>query len=304
MHLKNLNFYFFIVALSQLFFSCKEEPVEAADYTCKTLPSFIRSTGFNSARSAFSTSDIRIMGLVLKEFPTDNSLPPKKYQHPSWKKAGWLSPIQLDKFGNIYTAPAPFVNVLDNPVEKQNTIYIVKSNDGVMEEFMQLPKPDSITNRNPFGILSIAFNCKQNILYVSSVAGSTMQKEMGCLYAIDVEKNIIVDKITGNDFFGIELVVVDGKLRLLCGSARNSNIYSIKIKSNGKFGSTPQKVASIDGLGLRGDDKVRKIIFKSEDAIQVKGLEFNYNLIAPTEKQETTYDFNYNLETRQWELQK
>lgn len=305
----NCKILFYLVAIclsSFYFYSCKEqEEIDAGEYSCKTLPAFIKNTGLNPGRTALSTSEKHTMGMVLKEFPLPNSNTlPKIYQHPSWKTAGWLSPIQIDKFGNVFTASAPFISVLDNPVQKQNTIYIINSTDGIMKEFMQLPQPDSNDHRNPFGILSIAFNCKKNILYVSSVAGSTAEKEMGCIYAIDIEKKKIIDQLEGNDFFGIQVVVADGKLLLLAGSTRNSGIYSIKINNNGTFGNSPEKVSGIEGLGLRGDDKVKKIIFKSEDVIQVKGLDFNYNLIAPTEKQESSYDFNFDLESKKWILKK
>ena len=280
--------------LPVIFLSCKtsEEEINVSDYSCKVLPAFVKSTGLDPARSAFSTSEIRTMGLVLKEFPLQAGIAlPKIYQHASWKKGGWLSPIQIDKFGNIFTSPAPFISVLDNPVQKQNTIYKINSTDGIMTEFMQLPLPDINDHRNPYGILSLAYNCKENILYVSSVAGSTAAKQNGCIYAIDIEKKKIIDEVRGIDFFGIQVVVADDKLQLLSGSARNADIYAIKITSKGTFGSSPQKVATIEGLGLRGDDKVRKIIFKNSDVIQVKGLAFNYNLIAPTEKQESFYEF-------------
>ena len=291
--------------LTVVLLSCKatEEEINAADYSCKVLPAFIKNTGLDPARSAFSTSEVRTMGLVLKEFSLQASTASAKiYQHPSWKKGGWLSPIQIDRFGNVFTAPAPFISVLDNPVQKQNTIYKISSTDGIMTEFMQLPLPDINDHRNPYGILGLAYNCKENILYVSSVAGSTAEKENGCLYALDLEKKKKVDEVKGKDFFGIQLVVADDKLQLLSGSTRNADIYAIKITNNGTFGSSPQKIASIEGLGSRGDDKVRKIIFKNPDAIQVKGLEFNYNLIAPTEKQESLYEFYFDIETKQWIL--
>jgi hypothetical protein len=285
-----------------LFSSCKEdEMVDPADYTCKRLPLFITSTGLNPGRSAFSTSEQRTMGLVLKEFPEPNSnAQPKIYQHPSWKTGGWLSPIQVDGKGDIYTAPAAFVNLLVNPLNKRNTLYKVNSTDGIMSEFMNLPIPDTNDRRNPYGILSLAFNCKRNILYVSSVAGSTPQQEKGCIYAIDLETKKIIDKAEGKDFFGIQVVVANDKLWLLAGSTRNGDIFSIKIKPDGSFGGNAEKIASIEGLGARGDDKVKKIIFKSADNIQVKGLEFNYNLIAPTEKQESSYDFYFDSESQTW----
>ncbi len=284
--------------------ACKqEEAVDASEYVCKTLPPFIQSTGLNPGRSAFSTSEQRTMGLVLKEFAAPNSAgQPKVYQHPSWKMGGWLSPIQIDNKGDVYTAPAAFVNVFENPLNKRNTIYKVNGSDGVMNEFMNLAIPDTADHRNPYGIMSLAFNCKKNILYVTSVAGSTPQQENGCLYAIDVENKKIIDQVKGIDFFGIQVVVADDKLWLMAGSTRNSDINAIQLQEDGSFKSSPKKVASIEGLGLRGDDKVKKIIFKGADLMQVKGLEFNYNLIAPTEKQMSSFDMYFDAETKLWEI--
>jgi hypothetical protein len=303
-HFKYLGCCIFLC--SSILPSCKEdEAIEVSDYNCKTLPMFTSSTGLNSARSAFSTSELRTMGLVLKEFPLPGSNEPSKiYQHPSWKQAGWLSPIQIDNKGDIYTAPAAFVNLLNNPLNKRNTLYKVNSSDGIMNEFMSLPIADTTDHRNPYGILSLAFNCKKNILYVSSVAASTAQQEKGIVYAIDVVSKKIIDEIKGKDLFGIQVVVADDKLWLVAGSTRSSDIFSIKIKADGSFGSSAEKIASIEGLGARGDDKVKKIIFKAADAIQVKAVEFNYNLIAPTEKQESTYDFYFDTETKTWLLKK
>ncbi len=294
---------FFTTALIP-FFSCaeKEEEAAAAEYQCKTMPAFVKNTGLNPKRVAFSTSEMHNMGLYLKEMPADMSIPAKTYQHPSWKTAGWLSPIQLDKMGNLFTAPAPFVNVLNNPVKDQNTIYKVNSADGVLAEFLKLPWPKEPNDRNPFGIVSLAYNCKNNILYASTVAGSTPKEQLGRIYAIDAATKQIVDEIKGRDFFGIQVVVEAGRVVLLAGSARSSDFYAIKLKSNGKFSGEPQFAGSIEGLGARGNDKVKKIIFKAENDIQVKGLEFDFNLIAPTEKQESNYEFYYDYEAGKWLL--
>jgi hypothetical protein len=36
--------------------------------------------------------------------------------------------------------------------------------------------------------------------------------------------------------------------------------------------------------------------------MQVYGVEFNFNLTAPTEKQESVYEFNWNDETKKWDF--
>jgi hypothetical protein len=291
------------IALTVFFFySCKEgdEEVTAAEFTCKALPGFVRDLGFDAQRSAFSTGEKQLMGLVLKEFSKDGIA--KTYQHSSWSKAGWLSALQIDRHGNIFVAPAPFISVLDNPAGKQNILYKVDGATQQMTPFIELPAADSNTSRNPFGITGITYNCRNQLLYVASIAGSTIDKENGCLYVIDANSKAIVDKYEGKDLFGLEIAVVDKHLRLLAGSTRTPDIYSFNIDGQGKISSEPETILSLANLGPRGDDKARKIVFNPDESITVSGLEFMYNLIASTERPETVYSFRYDLSVKKWIL--
>jgi hypothetical protein len=281
------------------FYSCKEKEqvVQPADFICKTLPSFVRDVGFQPSRSAFSTGERQVMGLVLKEFAdTGNRI----YQHPSWRSAGWLSVLQLDRSGNIFVAPAPFISVLDNPVSKQNTLYIIKGVDQRMVPFIELPANTDSTGRNPFGITGVAYNCRDNLLYVASVAGSDLHTEKGCLYVIDAATASIIDKYEGKDFFGLEMGVAGEKPLLLAGSTRTSEVFSFDIDSKGKLRGTPQLAVDLTNMGPRGDDKARKIVFNNDGTITVSGLSFSYNLIASTERPETLYQFRYDTELKKW----
>jgi hypothetical protein len=291
-----------IALLAVVFSSCKEEgtKTDPAQYNCKTLPSFVRGLGFDPRKSAFSTSEKQVMGLVLKEFTDTGS---RIYQHPGWKQAGWLSALRLDKFGNIFTAPAPFISVLDNPVQKQNILYRVGGNDQLMTAFIDLPVADS-NNRNPFGIMGIAYNCKDNLLYVSSVAGSDIQTERGCLYVVDAATKKIIDRHEGKDFFGLEICVIDGKPVLLAGSTRTSQVFSFALDSKGKLAGDPQPIIDLGNAGPRGDDKARKITWNDDGSLAVSGLQFSYNLIASTERPETIYYFYYEPQQQKWLLVK
>lgn len=102
-------------------------------------------------------------------------------------KGGWLAPILVDDAGNIFTSPAPFINILNNPIVNNNTIYRVDGKTGVMEEFMRLPFADSINTQNPYGIIGMVYLCETGTLYVSSVAGSRLHEENGHIYAIDLK---------------------------------------------------------------------------------------------------------------------
>ncbi|MEQ1554311.1 MAG: hypothetical protein ABL929_09045 [Ferruginibacter sp.] len=286
------------------FFSCKEETIEYQANDCKKQPLFVKSIGFNPSLSAFSTSEGKIKGLCLIQFNKkgDTSNGGKKiYQHPSWKTAGSLGPIQLDPQGNCFVAPIAMVNLIDNPIVMQNTVYKVNSQTGEMKPFVNLPIIDSLAVTNPHGILGLAYLCESNTLYVSTVQGSTRQKENGLIYAIDAETGNIIDKMTNIDAIGIGISYIEGKRKLYFGSARTSDVYSINISKNGKFANNASLIFTISNLGPRGDDKARKIKFDKNGNMVITAIEFNFNLIAPTEKQETVYNFVWNAENQLWE---
>lgn len=299
---KTFSFLLYAIVLIS-FFSCKEEEVEYSSNSCKANPAFIQALGFNPKHSFFSTSDDKIMGLVLRETerPGDpNARILKTYQHPTWKTGGWLAPILLDEYGNIYTSPAPFINIWNNPIKNNNTIYKVDSQTGVMEIFLQLPNADSINTQNPFGIIGMAYLCDPGVLYVSSVAGSNRKQEKGHIYCIDTKSKKIIDQLDNIDAMGMGISYITGKRELYFGTGRNSDVNAITLLADGKFDGKSRHVFSLLNLGPRGDDKVRKIITRTDGNLMIMGMEFNYNLIAPREKQETAYNFLYDEVNKKW----
>lgn len=287
-----------------IFSSCKEKgKVEFSANNCKRTPSFIQSMGFDQANSFFSTSDKRTMGLVLQQSEepgNPNSKIIRSVQHPSWRQAGWLAPILLDNHGNIYTAPAPFISVLDNPVANQNTIYKIDAKTGVMEIFMRLPLMDTSAVQNPFGIIGMILLCETNTLYVSTLSGSDRQHERGAIYAISLDEKKIIDKITATDAMGLGITYSTGQRRLFFGTGRSSDVFSVILTSKGKFSGKPKFEFSLSGLGTNGDDKVRRIRTDQYGDLIIHGIEFNYNLIPQQEKKETIYTYNYDTENAKW----
>jgi hypothetical protein len=289
--------------LITFFVSCKEEEVEFQTNECKAQPAFIKALGFNPNRSALSTSEKKMMGLVLVEFNQSGDTSHggrKTYQHPSWKSGGWLGPIQLDPNGNCFVAPVPVINLLDNPPAKQNIIYKVAAQNGGLKIFTELPAADSISSTNPYGIMGFAYLCESNVLYVSTVQGSTREKESGFIYALDAVTGKVIDKISNTDAIGMGISYTSGKRILYFGRARSSDVFSVTLSKEGKFLGKPQPAFSIAGMGPRGDDKVRRIKFDKTGQMQIYGLEFQFNLTAPTEKQENIYTFMWDEGQGQW----
>lgn len=301
--------YIALVLLSSCFAGCEEkidmdEVYQIGIVPCQRQPQFFGTTGLNIKRSALSTSEKRTKGLVLVQFPENNTdtAGRKIWQHPTWSSFGFMGSITTDENGNVYTIPVPVINVLDNPPEKQNTIYKVESTNGEMKPFAELPVTQTPENTNPFGLLGIYYDCSGKQLYACTVFGSTKEKENGIIFAVDAETGKITDKLTGKDAVALCVCGITGEKRLYFGSARSSDIYSIKLTKAGKFSGDIKKEISLDMLGPRGDDKARRIRFDKNGDMMVYAVEFNYNLTAPTEKQETLYRFRYYDEEKKWTL--
>jgi hypothetical protein len=267
---------------------------------CSAMMPAMAKQGFLPNKSLFSTSENKKIGLWCIEF--SDSKNPKKYQHPSWKMAGWLSPIVIDKFGNLYTGPAPMTNTLYNDPQKQNIIYRVDAITGVMSAFLELPRAGIATPQNPYGILGMTIDCENGGIYVSSVAGSTRTETKGKIFSIKLEKGkpVIIDSIAGIDAFGLGVAYKNNAKKLFFGLARSSDVFSVGINQDGKFFGKPELEFSLEDIGARGDDRVRKIKFSPDGNIILKGVEFYFNLISPTEKQESTYTLKYIPEERHW----
>jgi hypothetical protein len=270
--------------------------------SCLAQPYYLNQTGLNRHAAVLSTSEKKIKGLVLVEYIQENGRVSigKTWQHPSWSKYGWLGPIATDEKGNTYVAPVPVINVFDNPISQQNTVLRVDGQTAEMKPLLALPLPDSTTHDNPYGLLGIYYDCDARLLFASSVAGSDKTHERGVIYIINPGNGSIEDKLEGIDAMGLCTGGVTGERRLYIGSSRQPFISSIGLQGDGKFTGELRKEISLDMMGPRGDDKARRIRFDNTGVLQVFGIEFNYNLTAATEKQESVYYFSYDLNSKQW----
>lgn len=278
---------------------------------CQMEPAFIRTLGFDPLWTALSTSEKMYIGISLVAFvkkegesaPTAQTPKLEIYQHPSWKKAGYLSTISFDQNGNAYTVPAPLISMLYNATDKLNTIYKIDASNGEMTEWIKLPFASKPSSQNPYGLLGINYDCQDHFLVASTVAGSDRYNERGVIYLIDPKLKKPIDSLTNFDAMGLGFAMDElRKKRLYYGSVRNGNIFSIVVNAKGKMDKkTIRKELSLEGYGPRGDDKARKIKF-SGNQLLVSGTAFNYNLQAASEKPETVYTFIWLEKEKKWGL--
>ena len=269
---------------------------------CAVTAPYAIKLGFTPHASAYSTSERNTKGVVLKELPQNESdtIGKRVYQHPSWGKYGAMGSITISDAGTVFTAPLPVINTLDRPLSKMNRIYKIDHLTGEMEEFMILPSADTSEGVVPFAVLGLYYDCHGRKLYASTVAGSTREHEKGVIYVIDAETRKIIDRMEGHDVSSLFVCGVTGEKRLYFGSARTSEVKSVLLDKSGQFEGDMKTEFSLDHLGPRGNDKARRMRMDQRRMLIVTGVEFDFNLTAPTVVPITSYAFVYNGKSKKW----
>ncbi len=260
---------------------------------CQAVPKFALEMGYD-ATAVMSTNET-LKGLFIYDRPTQlGQTPTNVYQHPSWDDAGYLGTPVNDEAGNIFVAPAPRVNLYDNPPEQQNTVFKVDTDTGVLSEFIELPFPAPMPPENPFGIIGLAYDCDTRSLYVASIAGSSRTEELGIIYQVDAQTGEVLSQLDGVDAFGMAVFNRTKGKRLYFGLARKSEVWSVALGADGKFRGEPRFEFSMAGWGSEGDEKARRIVFRRSDEMILRGSQFSYNLIAGSERLQTDYQLRYD----------
>jgi hypothetical protein len=210
---------------------------------------------------------------------------------PGWDSFGWLGLYSTDRMGNIYLTPVPHESTKHNPVGEQNRILKVDHQSGELQVFMELPQKKESTLRNPFGSMGIFYDCDNDFLYVSSVAGSGMKEELGCIYQIDIQKKEIISKLEGIDAIAISIYNTNSGKRLYYGSARTPEIFSVALDQNGALSGQPKKELSLLEQPGGADDRAHKISFQDK-RMEVRANAFNFTLAAASNPMVNIYTFD------------
>jgi hypothetical protein len=282
----------------------KSENYRIGAESCVRQPYFIKQIGMNPERSAFTTLLNNKTGVCLVEFPKDmaDTANYKIYQHDSWKQYGHMGSLTSGIDGSEFVAPVPVVNTLGRSLSDLNRIFRIDPVTEVMKPFVALPKIDSTEGVVPYAILGLYYDCHSKKIHASSVAGSTRDNEKGVIYLINPDDGKIEDKLVGFDAIGLFVSGITGAKVLYFGSARNSNIYGIELADDGTFIGKPKIEFSLEQKGPRGDDKARRIRQNKQGILEVYGVEFNFNLTANTQIEQSLYQFEYLEAEEKWEF--
>lgn len=272
-----------------------DAPPGVVDY-CKRSPKFRDTQGF-STRAALSTIEHGTKGAVMVEYDANGQLI-RRYQDPSWDDAGYLGHVVLDRGGNVYTFPAPYVSLIDNPPELQNILYRIDSTTATMTRFYTLTVAAPSTEGNPFGIMGLAYDCDTESLYISSVAGSTRAETLGQIVRFDLASREVRFRYEGVDAFGVGIYIGPTGKRLYYGLARTPEIYSIGVDERGDLLDDIKLEITLPDATL----KARRIVFGTDGTLQVRSRPFDFNLIVTSERPEVVYDYRLDPATRSWQL--
>lgn len=271
---------------------------------CRQAPKFAEALGYsrNAALDSSDSLNRNIMGLALIDLPAaSSSAQPRVYRHPTWDDFGHLGPIVVAWDGAAYTVPTPRINVFANPLGQQNRVLRVDPATGALTEFLRLPDVAPSTQANPYGALGLAIDCDTRSLYVATVAGSDGDHERGRVYRIDLSgpQPQITSQLAGVDALGLGVFKGSRARRLYFGALRAAEIRSVVVDDKGDFYGDVRTDAVLAGLSGDGEDKARRISFSNTE-MQVRGMEFSFNLVASREKVETRYTFVYDAPADAW----
>ncbi len=270
-------------------------------YNCARMPLFISKVGLQQP-VAIDTKRLDLPGVTIKEL----SAKKRSYRHQTWRITGHVSSTVRDGLGNIYVVPVPSISLDINPIERNNVVYKIASETGLMEKFVQLPKPSNLDQSNPFGTMSISLDCSTNSLYVASVAGSTPAQVNGRVYQIDIKTKQIISKSAPIDAVGVAVADTPSGKRLYYGDARSSSLYSIALNQDGSFDRSQQKRYELSLLHVKNGDstQIRKINFFNDQAgklwMRLSDTEFSFRLAAETNRQYKNYDFAVPFDLKSW----
>lgn len=282
---------------------CGSHPVPSADAVgpvdrCRRGPAFQSELALGP-RSALSTSLTEIKGLVIID-PDGADGVGSVYQHESWDDAGYLGPFVTDRRGDVYVAPVPLVSLIDNPAGMQNRVYRIDSDSREMSLFLELPAAANASERSVFGVVGLAYDCETHSLYASSLAGSTLEAEVGRIFRLDLAAGRIASRLEGVDCLGVGVHRGSNGKRLYCGSARGPLVQSWALDASGDAVGDARLDLPLGQQVSGGRNTVRRIRFTTDGRMELRLFEFRYSLHVSGERIEDVLLFDYDPGRDRW----
>ena len=224
-----------------------------------------------------------------------------KVVHPqSWETFEHFSTYALDKKGDIYLAPMPFISIKPSTFNLQKNIYKLDSITGKLSIFMHfedvLPSAS-----NPYGIISLVYDCDDETLWVSAIDESNYRAEKGVIYHIDIKSKRVLQRLKNVDALTLKLLKTKTDKFLLFGSARKNALYAYSIKKSMLF-DKKNKLFSLPSAS----EHIRKIRIIDENTLEIEVINFTYSLVSETslKRDRKHYRLFWNSNLGQFEQKK
>jgi len=223
----------------------------------------------------------------------------QKVLHPKqWEQYGHFGTYALDREGNVYLVPMPFISILPTTFNLQKNIYRLDSKTGKLSSWLSFDEISPSAN-NPYGMNAIVYDCDDGTLWASAIDRSDYRSQKGRIYHIDPSTKKVIQTVEGFD--ALSLAVIrnkKGEKYLLAGSARDNGLYAFPIKQ-GKLDSAPRKLLTLPSV----DEHIRKIKIKANNTLELQAIPFTYTLIAQTgQKDRAYYHIEWNSSSKIWKV--
>jgi len=259
--------------------------------SCSQIPSFLYKLGIT--RPVIDLSQMHHKGIAFYYGAKFNKVLHKK----EWERYDALGTYTIDNLGNIYLTPAPFISIRASTFNLQKAIYKLDSKSGVLSRWMVIDevKPNST---NPYGLISIVFDCSNSTLIASSIDESNYKEQKGVIYQINPKNREIINRVEGFDALTINILHTKDSKYLIAGSARDNGVYTFAFNGD-KLNSKAFKLFELPNPRLR----VRKIKVIGKNRLKIEAIKFNYSLVAETnKKQRFEYIATYNPTNSTWNI--
>ena len=259
--------------------------------SCVTLPRFLYN--LNIRQPIIDLSQNRFKGVAFYYGRGFNKVLHKK----SWERFDALGTYIIDNKGDIYLTPNPFISIKDNTFSLQKAIYKLSSNSGELSKWLEV-KDVTPNASNPYGLISITFDCDSGYLYASAIDKSNYKGSRGRVYKINPKDKSYNTEIDNFDALTITTLKSKSSKYLLAGNALDNSLYAFKF-SNGELENKPHKLLTIPNPELH----IRKIKVTGKNNLKLEAIKFKYSLVAETnKKQRYIYDAKYNPKNGSWKI--
>jgi len=218
--------------------------------------------------------------------------------HPkAWENFEHFSTYALDKKGNVFLAPMPFISIKPTTFNLQKNIYKLDSLTGKISIFIHFDEVLPSAS-NPYGIISLVYDCDDDTLWVSAIDESNYREEKGVIYHIDIKSKKILQKIEGTDALTLRLLKSKNGKFLLAGSAKKNALYAFKIEQQEIVQNSKIKLLELPSA----NERIRKIKIRKENILELQTIPFSYTLVAETSDKNERREYRVEWDSRKFKF--